>query len=121
MATPIKPLRLSSSERSSFRNPSKDPGDEFRYIAPRTFVLITIGLISGLGLIWLLGTGIFEWLTDGKVICIIAAWGLLGIMLLLNRMLLLKGKARAYMTIAVFLLVLFAIILGSTQHDFSRY
>jgi len=89
------------------------------------FVLFTIGLISGLGLIWLLGTGIFEWLTDGKVICIIAAWGLLGIMLLLNRMLLLKGKARAYMTIAVFVLVLFAIlgasILGTTQHNISRY
>ena len=89
------------------------------------FVLITIGLISGLGLVWLLGTGIFEWLTDVKVVCIIAAWGLLGIMLLPARMLLLKGKARAYMTIAVFVLLLFAIlgatILGTTQHDFSRY
>ena len=85
------------------------------------FILITIGLISGLGLIWLLGTGILEWLTNGKVLCIIAAWGLLGTMLLLNRMLLLKSKARAYMTIAVFVLILFAIILGSAQHDFTRY
>lgn len=88
------------------------------------FILITIGLISGLGLIWLLKTGIFEWLTDGKVIFIIAAWGLLGIVLMLDRMLLLNGKARAYMTIAIFVLVLFAIlvsVLGATQHDFSRY
>lgn len=84
------------------------------------FILITIGLISGLGLIWLWRTGIFEWLTDWKVICIIAAWGMLGVILLLNRMLLLKGKARAYMTIAIFVLVLFAFILGSTLHDFSR-
>ena len=88
------------------------------------FILITIGLISGLGLIWLLKTGILEWLTDGKVIFIIAAWGLLGIVLMLDRMLLLNGKARAYMTIAIFVLVLFAIlvsVLGATQHDFSRY
>jgi ABC-type uncharacterized transport system permease subunit len=88
------------------------------------FILITIGLISGLGLIWLLKTGIFEWLTDGKVIFIIAAWGLLGIILILERMLLLNGKARAYMTIAIFILILLAIfvsVLGATQHDFSRY
>ncbi|MBW8042146.1 MAG: hypothetical protein FVQ85_19400 [Planctomycetes bacterium] len=83
------------------------------------FILITIGLISGLGLIWLSKTGFFEWLTDWKVISIIAAWGMLGVILLLNRMLLLKGKARAYMTIAIFVLVLFAFILGSTLHDFS--
>jgi ABC-type uncharacterized transport system permease subunit len=88
------------------------------------FILITIGLISGLGLIWLLKAGIFEWLTDGKVIFIIAAWGLLGIILLSDRMLLLNGKLRAYMTIATFILILLAIfvsILGATQHDFSRY
>lgn len=88
------------------------------------FILVTIGLISGLGLIWLLKTGIVEWLTDGKVICIIAAWGLLGIILVLDRMLLLNGKVRAYMTIAIFILILLAIlvsVLGVTQHDFSRY
>ncbi|MHC4160375.1 MAG: cytochrome c biogenesis protein CcsA [Planctomycetota bacterium] len=88
------------------------------------FILITIGLISGLGLVWLLKTGIFEWLTDGKVICIIAAWGLLGIILMLDRMLLLNGKVRAYMTIAIFILVLLAIlvsVLGATHHDFSRF
>ena len=88
------------------------------------FVLITIGLISGSGLVWLLGTGIFEWLTDVKVVCIIAAWGLLGIMLLPARMLLLKGKGRAYMTIVIFVLLLFAIlgvtVLGVTQHNFSQ-
>jgi len=93
------------------------------------FVLITIGLISGLGLaslrLAMLGTSIVEWLTDGKVICIIAAWVLLGMLLVLNRLLMLKGKTRAYMTIAAFVLVLFAIlgvtVLGATQHNFSRY
>jgi len=93
------------------------------------FVLITIGLISGFGLAVLrlttLGISIVEWLTDGKVICIIAAWVLLGMLLVLNRLLMLKGKTRAYMTIVAFVLVLFAIlgvtVLGATQHNFSRY
>lgn len=89
-----------------------------------SFALLTIGLISGLGLASVLGTGITGWLADGKVVCIIAAWILLGMILLLNRMLLLKGKARAYMTIVVFVLLLFAIlgatVLGVTQHNFSQ-
>jgi ABC-type uncharacterized transport system permease subunit len=87
-----------------------------------SFVLITIGLIIGLGLISVLGTGIVRWLTDLKVICIIAAWVLLGIILLLNRLLFLKGKVRAYMTIAVFVFMLFAILVATiigTTHDFS--
>ena len=87
-----------------------------------SFVLITIGLIIGLGLISVLGTGIVRWLTDIKVICIIAAWVLLGIILLLNRLLFLKGKVRAYMTIAVFVFMLFAILVATilgTTHDFS--
>ena len=89
------------------------------------FVLITIGLISGLGLVSLLGTGITEWLADGKVVCIIAAWILLGIVLVSNHLFLLKSKLRAYLVIVVFVLVLFATlgvtIVGATQHDFSFY
>jgi len=89
-----------------------------------SFALLTIGLISGLGLASVVGTGITGWLADGKVVCIIAAWILLGMILLLNRMLLLKGKARAYMTIVIFVLLLFAIlgvtVLGVTQHNFSQ-
>ena len=88
------------------------------------FVLLTIGLIGGLGLASKPGIGIVAWLADVKVICTIAAWVLLGIILVLGRMLLLKDKIRAYMTVVVFMLVLFAIlgvtILGATQHDFTR-
>jgi len=89
------------------------------------FVLITIGLISGMGLVFLLGTGMAQWLADGKVICIIAAWVVLGAVLVSDRLFLVKGKVRAYVTIVVFVLVLFAILgvkmLGVTQHDFSSY
>jgi ABC-type uncharacterized transport system permease subunit len=89
-----------------------------------SFVLITIGLIIGIGLVSVVGTGIVSWLTDLKVICIIAAWVLLGIILLLNRLLLLKGKVRAYMTIAVFVFMLFAILVATilgTTHNFNNY
>jgi len=87
------------------------------------FVLLTIGLVSGFGLASMLGTGVVAWLADGKVVSIIVAWILLGIILVSNRMLLLKGKMRAYLTVVAFVLVLFAIlgvtILGATQHDFT--
>jgi ABC-type uncharacterized transport system permease subunit len=88
------------------------------------FVLLTIGLVSGLGLASMLRTGLTAWLADPKVICSIAAWAVLGAILLLNRMLVLKARTRAGMTVAAFVLVLFAIlgvtILGATKHDFSR-
>jgi ABC-type uncharacterized transport system permease subunit len=87
-----------------------------------SFVLITIGLIIGMGMVTVVGTGIVRWLTDLKVICIIAAWALLGIILVSNRLLLLKGKVRAYMTIAVFVFMLIAILAATilgTAHDFS--
>ena len=47
-----------------------------------SFVLITTGLIIGMGLVSVVGTGIVRWLTDLKVICIISAWVLLGIILI---------------------------------------
>lgn len=89
-----------------------------------SFVLITTGLIIGMGLVSVLGTGIVSWLTDLKVICIISAWAVLGIILISNRLLLLKVKVRAYMTIAVFVFILSAILVGTflgTAHDFNSY
>jgi ABC-type transport system involved in cytochrome c biogenesis permease subunit len=91
------------------------------------FIFITFGIISGLGMAFtrlaVMGKSVSEWLTDSKVLCIIAAWIMLAIILTLNRMLLLKGKARATITIIVFVLVLFAVlgatILGATLHNFS--
>jgi ABC-type transport system involved in cytochrome c biogenesis permease subunit len=88
------------------------------------FVLLTLGVISGLGLASLVGPGIARWLADGKVICIIGAWGLLGAILVLGRFNLLKVKARAYVTILALGLLLVAIIgvtvAGATQHKFSQ-
>jgi len=88
------------------------------------FVLLTLGVISGLGLASLVGPGIARWLADGKVICIIGAWGLLGTILVLGRFNLLKVKVRAYVTMVALGLLLVAIIgvtvAGATQHKFSQ-
>lgn len=93
------------------------------------FILITIGLISGLGMavmrLAVLGISISQWLTDGKVLCIIAAWIMLALILVSNKLLLLKSKARVFLTILAFVLILFAIlgagISGLTHHDFSAW
>ncbi len=88
------------------------------------FVLLTLGVISGLGLASLVGPGIAGWLADGKVICILGAWGLLAAILVLGRFNLLKVKVRAYVTIMALGLLLVAIIgvtvAGATRHKFSR-
>jgi len=88
------------------------------------FVLLTVGVIGGLGLAHVDGTGMAKWLADIKVICIVAAWGLLGVTVILDRLGLLKVKTRSYVTIVAFGLLLFAVIgvtvAGATRHKFSQ-
>ncbi len=92
------------------------------------FVLLTIGLISGLGLAVLksaaLEMNVLDWLTDAKIVLIIAVWVLLGMILMLRYTVALKGKIIAYMTMVAFILILFAIvgttIFCGTTHDFTK-
>jgi ABC-type uncharacterized transport system permease subunit len=88
------------------------------------FVLLTLGVISGLCMAFLHGLGIVTWLTDIKVICVVLAWVLLGAILILDAVHPLKGKIRAYVTLVVFGLILLAIvgvtIAGATRHRFER-
>jgi len=92
------------------------------------FLFITFGIVSGLGMAVVRSAvvhkSIADWLTDGKVVCIIAAWMCLAIILGLNRTMRLKSRTRAILTIIVFILVLFAIlgvtIIGVTFHNFSK-
>ncbi len=88
------------------------------------FVLLTVGVIGGLGLAHVDGTGMVKWLADIKVICIVAAWGLLGLTVILDRLGLLKVKTRSYVTIVAFGLLLLAVIgvtvAGATRHKFSQ-
>lgn len=87
------------------------------------FALLTVGLVTGVGLVSSLGTGLRAWITDGKVICVVAAWGLLGVSLALDRLSMLNERCRACVSLIAFALVLFAIlgvaVVGITQHEFS--
>ncbi|MHC4221325.1 MAG: hypothetical protein ACYST9_02805, partial [Planctomycetota bacterium] len=70
-----------------------------------------------------IGINVVVWLTDSKIVLIIASWVLLAVVLVLRKMALLKEKTITYITMAVFFLILFAIIgsaiFCSTKHDFS--
>ena len=87
------------------------------------FVFITIGVIGGLGLVATSGNDLFSWLLDLKVISIIISWILLGIILIMSYLLALKGNIKAYLTLAIFTFVVFAVVgvtlLGVTKHNFS--
>ncbi|MEE9312076.1 MAG: cytochrome c biogenesis protein CcsA [Planctomycetota bacterium] len=91
-------------------------------------VLITIGLISGLGLAvtksQTLEISVLGWLTDAKIVLIAVVWALLASILVLRRIAVLTGKTTAHITIVAFLLILFAIVGTSvfceTKHEFSQ-
>ena len=84
-----------------------------------------MGLTTGVGLVASLGMGLRVWLADGKVICVMAAWGLLGVSLALDRLCLLRERLRACVSLIAFALVLFAIlgvtVVGITRHEFSAH
>ncbi len=91
------------------------------------FVLMTFGLASGLGMAMVKSTAIqmniIDWLTDAKIVLIITSWILLAIVLILRRLVLLKDKTVAYITMVVFFLILFAIlgtaVFCGTKHEFT--
>jgi ABC-type uncharacterized transport system permease subunit len=98
-------------------------GDMNRLGLVAGFVLLTVGLVTGVGLVSSLGTGLRMWVADGKVICVVAAWGLLGASLALDRLCMLRERCRVCVSLIAFALVLFAIlgvaVVGITQHEFS--
>jgi len=87
------------------------------------FLFITVGIISGLAMVFAVDMGVLSWLADAKVIFTIAVWAVLMLILILNNVFVLQGRTRGYITIIAFALILFAIfgvtILGVTQHRFS--
>ncbi len=91
------------------------------------FVLMTFGLVSGIGMAVLksdtLEISNYDWLTDSKIIIIAAAWILVGMILTFRHTLALKGKSIAQITMLAFFLILFAIIGASvfcgSAHDFG--
>lgn len=88
-----------------------------------SFVLMTFGLTTGMGLTFSVGKGPVDWLTDSKIVLIAGVWLLLGLILLLWRIGKLREKTIAYATVLAFLLILFAAVgtlkFCGTWHDFS--
>jgi len=90
------------------------------------FVLMTFGLAGGVGLAATsasLNMTALDWLTDPKIVLIALAWLLLGSILALWRMVKLREKTIAYVTLVAFALILFAVVGTSvfcgTEHDFG--
>ena len=92
-----------------------------------SFILLTFGLVSGVGLVAVksagLGMTLGDWLTDSKIVMIAIAWLVLLGTLILRKVLALSGKAVAWATLIACFCILFAFI-GSqiwckSSHDFS--
>jgi ABC-type uncharacterized transport system permease subunit len=92
-----------------------------------SFIAMTFGLVSGIGLVAFksagLGMTLSDWLTDSKVVLIAAAWVLLLLVVILRRLLALSARTVAALTLLICFLILFAFI-GSkvfckSSHDFE--
>jgi len=75
-----------------------------------SFILMTFGLASGVGLSVSLGMTTRHWLTDSKIVLIAVVWLLLGLILVLWQTVKLKEKTIAYATIVASALILFAAV-----------
>jgi ABC-type transport system involved in cytochrome c biogenesis permease subunit len=85
------------------------------------FILLTFGLVSGIGLSVSLKLTSRAWLTDPKIVLIEIIWLLLGVILVLLKTARLKERTIAQLTIVTFALLLFAVVGTSvfcgTRHD----
>ena len=93
-----------------------------RYGIVAAFVLVTLGLLSGMGMGYfrrtVLDISLADWLSDPKIVCIILAWLIIVSILVSQHFSLLKSKVNAYLTLAAFILIFFAIV--GTMTDFSN-
>jgi ABC-type uncharacterized transport system permease subunit len=91
-------------------------------------LLITIGLISGIGMAAansaVLEISLLDWLTDAKIVLVITAWVLLAALLALRRMVTFKGRMTACVTTVAFFLILFSLVgvtvFCGTKHNFIK-
>jgi len=91
-----------------------------------SFAFLSFGLMSGIGLAVVkraeISVSFYDWITDSKMILVIAAWLLLAVILVL-RHLVLRGRGVAIITLAACFLIIFSIIgtsvFCSSEHDFS--
>ena len=93
-----------------------------------SFVLVSLGIISGIGMGYLRSTALDirfgDWFTDPKFLAMAVAWFIVLLVMLGQHYNFVHRKARAYLTLLAFLLILFAMVgvitLFSTKHDFKQ-
>ena len=93
-----------------------------------SFILMTFGLVSGVGMAVAgsskLQLGLVDWLTDSKIVIVMAVWVMVAIILVMHHLGAIKVRLRAHITIAAFVLILFAVVgttlFCSTKHRFSQ-
>ena len=91
-----------------------------------SFAFLSFGLMSGVGLAVVksaeISVSFHDWITDSKMILVIAAWLLLAAILIL-RHLALRGRGIAIITLVASFLIIFSILGASifcdSEHDFS--
>ncbi len=91
------------------------------------FLFLTVGLVSGFGMAVInqtvLEMSLIKWLVDPKIVLIDVIWLMLCVLFVAKRFMMIKGKITAYITIAAFVLFLYAIV-GATivcgsKHNFA--
>ncbi len=88
---------------------------------------MTFGLASAIGMISVKSTvvlpGLVGWLSDPKIVLIVAAWIVLAVLLILRRVITISDKNLAYITMITFFLTIFAFagvtFFCGTRHDFT--
>ena len=93
------------------------------------FVLMTLGVASGIGLALFKSESLkmtaSDWVFDAKMILMVVTWAAFGGILLLKRIVVLSSKSIAIVTVLLFLLVLLGLIgvsgYSDTAHDFTDY
>lgn len=92
-----------------------------------SFISLTFGLVSGIGLVAVksagLGMTLIDWMTDSKIVLIFLTWIILLCTLILRSVLAFSGKKIAQCSLVICFLILFAFI-GSkifckSDHDFE--
>jgi len=92
-----------------------------------SFVLVTLGMISGMGMGYLRSSALeirfIEWFYDPKFIAMSVAWMIIFLVMISRHYSLFHQKTRAYLTLTAFCLILFAMVgvltVSSTKHDFT--
>ena len=123
--------RLKNNQMSKLfgRMPNIERLEFFNLLGLRlTFVVLTFGFVSGIGLAVVKSAGaditFMDWLVDSMIVMIVGSWLMLMVVLLLRYILGLSGKMLARLTLVVCFLIVFAFVgtrvFCKSSHNFGN-